>query len=584
MRNDQGLVEAVQRGDRQAFSELAHKYRAPLLALAYQYTGRLEDAQDLVQDSLLAAYRDLASLRDARKFRGWLYAILRHHGLRYREQHWLQDEPLEHHEETLIADHALDNSELFELLNGLPAADREVLVAYYIYGLSHREIAEAHGIAENTVAVRCSRARERLRRAVRDAEEETQRLLQRALGVILAFPFSDDFLHRVLKEEGPVTTTSTLPAPPVHHLPGVAGWKIAITLAVLGTLVLGGIALRSTGLPPGGNALTGLVGTVFGKGKTDKRLNARAYALDAEWTAPAGNTTAFNTPYGLAIDAQGNLYVVDSGNVRLCVLSPQGKLIREWSLVTHPAEKESECPRYVTLDARGNVYVLTAGEFTSIRQYAPTGELLNAWSSWGTGQGQLNDAYGLCADGKGHIFVADTHSERIQVFSEDGKYLNAWSTTDTGKHTFSPVNLTIDERGNLLVAGSVLWADAKVTGGKITSWVSYNGNPEYSVKYYSPKGELLARWGKYGREPGQFIYASAIAVDVAGNRYITDAHQPRIQKFSPDGELMACWGTAGSGPSPSQLGTPVDIAVAKDGTVYVNDAGNNRIQVYKPAP
>jgi len=83
-------------------------------------------------------------------------------------------------------------------------------------------------------------------------------------------------------------------------------------------------------------------------------------------------------------------------------------------------------------------------------------------------------------------------------------------------------------------------------------------------------------WGTQGAGAGQFQGVDGVAVDPAGNVYVADVGNARVQKFTADGAFLTQWGALGSGPG--QFNAPADVAVGPDGSVYVADANNNRIQ------
>ena len=87
---------------------------------------------------------------------------------------------------------------------------------------------------------------------------------------------------------------------------------------------------------------------------------------------------------------------------------------------------------------------------------------------------------------------------------------------------------------------------------------------------------FVAQWGGQGSGAGQFEQPSAIGVDVAGNVYVSDTGNDRIQKFSPTGAFITAWG--GSGTAEGQFSDPRGVDVDNIGRVYVSDYGNNRIQ------
>jgi tripartite motif-containing protein 71 len=97
----------------------------------------------------------------------------------------------------------------------------------------------------------------------------------------------------------------------------------------------------------------------------------------------------------------------------------------------------------------------------------------------------------------------------------------------------------------------------------------------------SPRGEVLARWGAIGDEPGAFDGVSGVALDTRGNLYASDELSCRIHKLSPTGEGLAAWGTRGH--LPGQLLHPQGLAVDAAGNVVVADTYNSRVQVFSPA-
>jgi DNA-binding beta-propeller fold protein YncE len=98
------------------------------------------------------------------------------------------------------------------------------------------------------------------------------------------------------------------------------------------------------------------------------------------------------------------------------------------------------------------------------------------------------------------------------------------------------------------------------------------------IQKFSPNGKPLAVWGQAGTSPGQFNGPTGVAVDTSGNVYVADANNNRIQKLSSAGQPLALWGSAGSGAG--QLRGPHGLAVDSKGDIYVADYSNNRIAKY----
>jgi len=100
-----------------------------------------------------------------------------------------------------------------------------------------------------------------------------------------------------------------------------------------------------------------------------------------------------------------------------------------------------------------------------------------------------------------------------------------------------------------------------------------------TIRVYSRSGQsLLDSWGEAGGGDGQFDSIHDLAVDSAGNVYVADHGNQRIQKLTAEGNFLGKRGTQGSGDG--QFENPHDITVDQDGFVYVADEMNNRIQVF----
>lgn len=98
------------------------------------------------------------------------------------------------------------------------------------------------------------------------------------------------------------------------------------------------------------------------------------------------------------------------------------------------------------------------------------------------------------------------------------------------------------------------------------------------IQKFDQAGNLLLRWGARGTADGQFMYPRGIAVDSAGNVYVSDTGNNRIQKFTAAGVFLYKWGSKGT--VNGQFDTPYGIATDSTGNVYVADYLNNRIQKF----
>lgn len=160
----------MQTSDEQIFESLVKKYRGQLTGAAYHLSGSRDAAMDIVQETLVDAYRGFSGLRDREKALPWLYAILRRKVLADRRRHRVVVEL----SEDIASDKSFDTGDIVreivaEQMAALSWDDREILAGKYLLGLSYRELSESLGISESNVGVRCFRAMERLRTALSEA-------------------------------------------------------------------------------------------------------------------------------------------------------------------------------------------------------------------------------------------------------------------------------------------------------------------------------------------------------------------------------------------------------------------------------
>jgi len=150
-------------------TELVHDHHAELYRYAYRLAGSRPDAEDLTQQTFLAAQQKWEQLRDATKARSWLFTILRNSFLkscRKKTPHSAGDLEMDLGE---VADaspdvDAVDGEAIQAALCELPDEFRIVLTMFYFEECSYKEIAQQLDLPPGTVMSRLSRAKGHLRR------------------------------------------------------------------------------------------------------------------------------------------------------------------------------------------------------------------------------------------------------------------------------------------------------------------------------------------------------------------------------------------------------------------------------------
>ena len=168
---ERALVLRVQRGQREAFSELARRYAKRAFAIAYRILRQVQDAEDLVQDALLAALDNIGSFDAARPFAPWFFKIVVNRALNAasarsaRERHvkvihlWGDDRT----SDTDDAERVEIRERFRAALEALPRHQRVIVEMSDVDGRSSAEIGEMLDLPRGTVRWHLHQARKTLR-------------------------------------------------------------------------------------------------------------------------------------------------------------------------------------------------------------------------------------------------------------------------------------------------------------------------------------------------------------------------------------------------------------------------------------
>jgi sugar lactone lactonase YvrE len=298
-----------------------------------------------------------------------------------------------------------------------------------------------------------------------------------------------------------------------------------------------------------------------------------------------GTLAKFAAPHGIAVDAGGNLYVADNQNQRIRKISPSGTVTTlAGSTVGNTngtgVNAQFNYPEGIAVDATGSIFVVDS-ENHSIRKITSAGvvsTLAGSASGFADGQGaaaNFNFPTGIAVDASGNVFVADTENYKIRKITSTGVVTTLAGSTQgfadgasTNAQFNSPTGIAIDANGNLYVTDT--YKIRKITSAGVVSTLAGSSTAGYA----DGKGTEARFTNPYG-----------IAIDSNNTLYVADSDNDRIRKITADGTVTTIAGGTqgyadGSG-TIAQFNYPKGIAVAS-GIIYVADEANNKIRKIIP--
>ncbi len=310
-------------------------------------------------------------------------------------------------------------------------------------------------------------------------------------------------------------------------------------------------------------------------------VNTSGYLCVSQWGKPGRGASLlhggeFMAPmYGLCVDHQGAIFVVDNGNNRTQKFDNAGNFIILWGSFGS-ANANFHNPTGIACDGRGDVWIVDTNNHRVQKFDGKLGGYVLKFGSRGNGEGQFNAPWGIAVDRvRGFVYVVDSANFRVQKFDMTGEFIMAWGSFGNGDGQFYfPRGIAVDQSD-----GSVYVVDmgnhriqkfdtsTNVLPQLLTKW---GGSPEAghaSSPLAQEAGQLRSPWG--------------VAVGGAGDVYVTDTGNHRVEKFDREGNFITQWGGFGKGDG--QFNFPYGIAIDARGSVFVVDSCNTRVQQFMPA-
>jgi DNA-binding beta-propeller fold protein YncE len=301
--------------------------------------------------------------------------------------------------------------------------------------------------------------------------------------------------------------------------------------------------------------------------------------------APTGAERGqFNLPRGIATGPDGSFYVVDTGNMRVQKFGPDGAFAQiigngkgnsDGQFNSFADTATGTGPGGIAVDAQGNVYVADTWNHR-IQKFGPDGRFLAKWGEFvnlsdpqGAVDPNRNNKFfgprGIAVDAQGNVYVTDTGNKRVSVFDSNGRFLREISSGVTPEKTGQgyaynapgemnePIGIAVDAQGNVYVADT----------------------NNRRIQKYGPEGNFVTQWAAPQRawDSGPYL-EPFLAVDAQGNLYASGPATATVYKFSPEGQAQ---GEKTTSPQNVALKTPTGITVGPDGNVYVVDTGSHGV-------
>lgn len=171
--NDFETAQRIAQGDAKTMEAFVQEHYASVLRFMRQLTRRIEDAEDLAQQTFLTARRQAASFKGRSSLRTWLHRVAFHeytHWKRRQRSTARLSPTLAVHDPRFAA--CLDAAQLLDALHGLPDLHRETFLLHEVQELSLEEVARVLGKPVGTVKSRLFEARRRLRAALEGEPED----------------------------------------------------------------------------------------------------------------------------------------------------------------------------------------------------------------------------------------------------------------------------------------------------------------------------------------------------------------------------------------------------------------------------
>jgi trimeric autotransporter adhesin len=331
--------------------------------------------------------------------------------------------------------------------------------------------------------------------------------------------------------------------------------------------------------------------------KSDGSITLIAGTSGFGFSGDGGQATSakLGGPHGIAVDSYGNIYIADTYNNRIRRITSNGVIstfagtgIAGFSGDGGPAAAAKlNTPFGLAIDSFGNLYIADVGN-QRIRRITSAG-VISTFAGIGTvgfsgdtdsaTSAKLNFPYGVSADSSGNIYIADTANNRIRKINSAGIINTVAGNGSSGysgdgnqatlAKIFYPYDVSADSFGNFFIVDSGNYRIRMVTSAGVISTFAGNGTQGYG--------------GDGGQATAALLDGVRSVVADSSTIYIADSNNHRIRKVAPSGLISTVAGQSGfSGDAGyaanAMISSPSGVASDSNGNLYVADTSNHRVR------
>jgi DNA-binding beta-propeller fold protein YncE len=264
-------------------------------------------------------------------------------------------------------------------------------------------------------------------------------------------------------------------------------------------------------------------------------------------------------PFYVSPGPDGVIYFSYLGGVKK--FNEDGKLLQTWTSLGTDAGKFKE-PRDIAIAPNGSVYVADTDN-NRIQQFDADGNFIRMWGHFGSEDGEFKSPVSLTVAKDNSVYVIDYHNNRIQQFSAEGTFIRSFAKHNTGQKDKNSEQGDFEWPYNAIGHdGSVYISDSK----------------EQRIQHFDTEGKLLRTWTTFKQGYNEALHPYDISIAHDGSLYVRCSDN-LIQHYSAEGKFISSWQLE-VGIKEGQFRDPRAMAIAPDGSLYIADTGNNRIQKF----